>query len=122
MGLPNFGGQKMQSDPLFIKTQTGLQLWRANKKSSRDHIPGAIKDNIKKLNMQYSKAQLRSKLDLSGCSLAFLKESKPQEKKSQEEIVNFIEVSPKQILVEKERPSSKIELILPMGVTLRIYQ
>ena len=71
----------MLNDPLFIQTQNELQSWRENKKSSRAHIPGSIKENIQKLNLQYSKSKLRSSLELSGCSLALLKESKPQVKK-----------------------------------------
>ena len=57
----------MLSDPLFIKTQNELRHLRENKKSSREHIPHSIKDNIKKLNLQYSKANLRSTLDLTSC-------------------------------------------------------
>lgn len=112
----------MLSDPLFIKTQNELQQWRENKKSLRDHIPQTIKDNIRKLNLQYSKAKLRSKLDLSGCSLGFLNSSKPQVNKLPNETANFIEIAPRQTFADVEKLSSKIELILPMGITLRIYQ
>jgi hypothetical protein len=110
----------MLNDPLFIKTQNELKNWRENKKSPRDHIPIFIKDNIRKLNLQYSKSKLRSSLDLSGCSLNFLKESKPRIKKLQEP-AHFIELSPKPTVAAKEKTSSKIELDLPMGITLRIF-
>jgi hypothetical protein len=113
---------KMLNDPLFIKTQNELRHWRENKKSPRDHIPISIKDNIRKLNLNYSKAQLRSKLDLSGCSLIFLNGGKPQPKKLQVETANFVEISQPQKLSADKKSSSKIELILPMGITLRIFQ
>ncbi|MEI7488009.1 MAG: hypothetical protein WCJ72_11490 [Chryseobacterium sp.] len=112
----------MLNDPLFIKTQNELRHWRENKKSPRDHIPISIKDNIRKLNLNYSKAQLRSKLDLSGCSLNFLNGGKPQPKKLQVETANFVEISPPQTFSADKKLSSKIELILPMGITLRIFQ
>jgi len=112
----------MLNDPLFIKTQNELQQWRENKKSPRDHIPMSVKDNIRKLNLQYSKAKLRSKLELSGCSLSFLSSSKPQMKKLENEAATFIEISPKQAFAAVEKLPSKIELILPMGITLRIFQ
>lgn len=112
----------MLNDPLFIKTQTELRHWRENKKSPRDHIPTSIKDSIRELNLNYSKAQLRSKLDLSGCSLNFLNGSKPQIKKLQEEAAKFVEISVPQSLTDNKKTSSKIELILPMGITLRIFQ
>ena len=112
----------MLNDPLFIKTQNELQEWRAKKKSVRDHIPESIKDNIRKLNLNYSKAQLRSRLDLGGSSLHFISGKKPQVKKLQEKTANFIELSPKPTAVTKEKVISKIELDLPMGITLRIYQ
>ena len=112
----------MLNDPLFIKTQNDLREWRANKKSPRAHIPEAIKENIKKLNLQYSKAKLRSKLDLSGSSLHFLSGGKPQTKELRENIANFIEISPKPMAAVKEKLISRIELDLPMGITLRIYQ
>lgn len=112
----------MLNDPLFIKTQNELRHWRENKKSPRDHIPTSIKDNIRELNLNYSKAQLRSKLDLSGCSLNFLNSSKPQNKKTPNETANFVEISQPQILSGNKKTSSKIELILPMGITLRIFQ
>jgi len=110
------------NDPLFIKTQNDLRDWRANKKSPRSHIPESIKENIKKLNLQYSKAKLRSKLDLSGSSLHFLSGGKPQAKELSENTANFIEISPKPTTAVKEKLFSKIELDLPMGITLRIYQ
>jgi hypothetical protein len=113
---------KMLSDPLFIKTQNELQNWRENKKSPRDHIPTSIKDNIKKLNLNYPKSKLRSALDLSGCSLAFLKESKSQIKKIQDPPAHFIELPSKSSILVKEKISSRIEIELPMGITLRIFQ
>ena len=112
----------MLNDPLFIKTQNDLREWRANKKSPRAHIPETIKENIKKLNLQYSKAKLRSKLDLSGSSLHFLSGGKSQIQVLKEDTANFIEISPKPMAVAKEKVISKIELDLPMGITLRIYQ
>lgn len=112
----------MLNDPLFVKTQNELRHWRENKKSPRDHIPTSIKDNIRELNLNYSKAQLRSKLDLSGCSLNFLNGGKPQNKKLPDNSANFVEISQAQILADNKKPSSKIELILPMGITLRIIQ
>lgn len=112
----------MFNDPLFIKTQNDLQEWRANKKSARDHIPESIKDNIRKLNLNYSKAQLRSRLDLGGSLLHFISGRKPQVKKLQENTAGFIEISPKPAAATKEKVISKIELDLPMGITLRIYQ
>jgi hypothetical protein len=112
----------MLSDPLFIKTQNELRHWRENKKSPRDHIPASIKDNIRELNSNYSKAQLRSKLDLSGCSLNFLNGGKPQNKKLQNETANFVEISQQKPFPDKSKSSSTIELSLPMGITLRIFQ
>jgi hypothetical protein len=112
----------MLHDPLFLTTQNELRRWRENKKSPRDHIPASIKDSIRKLNLHYSKAQLRSKLDLSGCSLNFLNGSKPQHKKLPVETANFVEISQPQILADNKKSSSKIELLLPMGITLRIFQ
>jgi hypothetical protein len=112
----------MLNDPLFIKTRIELQTWRENKKSPKDHIPVSIKDNIRKLNLNYTKAQLRSKLDLSGCSLNFLTSSQPLTKKVQLETANFVEISPLKIPVAEKKTASKIELVLPMGITLRIFQ
>lgn len=112
----------MLNDPLFLKTQNELRHWRENKKSPRDHIPVSIKDNIRKLNSLYSKAQLRSKLDLSGCSLSFLNGGKPLSKKLQIETANFVEISPSQTLLSDKNSPPKIELVLPMGITLRIFQ
>lgn len=114
----------MLNDQLFIKTQKDLQEWRANKKSPYDNIPDSIKINIKKLNSQYTKAQLRSKLDLSGSSLHFLSGSKHKPKASQGNAASFIEIptAPKPIPQIKEKVISRIELDLPMGITLRIYQ
>ena len=111
----------MLNDPLFIKTQNELIHWRENKKSPQDHIPASIKDNIRKLNLNYSKAQLRSKLDLSGCSLNFLNSSRLQTKNLKIETAHFIEMPSSQLISEK-KPTSKIEPILPMGITLRIFQ
>lgn len=112
----------MLSDPLFIKIQNELKHWRENKKSPSDHIPESIKDNIRKLNLNYSKAQLRSKLDLGGSSLYFLSGKKPKVKELQENTANFIEMSPKPIVAIKEKIISRIEIELPMGITLRIFQ
>ena len=111
----------MLSDLLFIKTQNELRHWRENKKSPRDHIPTSIKDNIRELNLNYSKAQLRSKLDLSGSSLSFLSNKKPQ-RKMQDETPSFVEITQSNTLPDKKNLASKIELILPMGITLRIFQ
>lgn len=112
----------MLNDPLFIKTQNELQEWRANKKSPHVHIPEAIKDNIRKLNLKYSKTALRSKLDIGGSTLNFLSGSKPQIKELQQNSVNFVEIHSKPIVPIKEKVISRIELDLPMGITLRIYQ
>jgi hypothetical protein len=78
----------------------------------------SIKDNIRKLNFQYSKSKLRSSLELSGCSLNFLKETKI---KTLPESAQFIELSAKTKIAEKDKTSSKIELDLPLGITLRIF-
>ncbi|MBC7429687.1 MAG: hypothetical protein H7336_13810 [Bacteriovorax sp.] len=99
----------MLNDPLFIKTQNELLHWRENKKSPRDHIPTSIKDNIRELNSNYSKAQLRSKLDLSGCSLNFLNSNKLQNKKPQNETASFVEISHKKPFAEKLKSTSTIE-------------
>lgn len=109
----------MLNDPLFIKTQNELRHWRENKKSARDHIPISVKDNIRKLNLQYSKSKLRSSLDLSGCSLNFLTESTPQIKL--QEKAHFVELPLKSKIDEQERMPKKIELDLPMNITLRIF-
>jgi hypothetical protein len=112
----------MLNDPLFIKTQNELQEWRANKKSPHVHIPEAIKDNIRKLNQKYSKAALRSKLELGGSTLNFLSGNKLQLKEMKDNTANFIDISPKSTVAIKEKIFSKLELELPMGITLRIYQ
>jgi hypothetical protein len=112
----------MLNDPLFIKTQNDLREWRTNRKSPHVHIPETIKDNIRKLNLQYSKTALRSRLDLGGSSLNFLSESKPQIKELPKNNANFIEIPSKPIVPIKEKVVSRIELDLPMGITLRIYQ
>lgn len=112
----------MLNDPLFIKTQNELQEWRTNKKSPHVHIPEAIKDNIRKLNLKYSKTALRSKLDIGGSTLNFLNGSKPQVKELPQKSVSFVEISQKSAVATKEKLISKIELDLPMGITLRIYQ
>jgi hypothetical protein len=59
---------------------------------------------------------------LGGSSLHFISGKKPQIKKLQENRANFIEISPKPTPAIKEKIISKIELDLPMGITLRIYQ
>ena len=112
----------MLNDPLFIKTQNDLREWRANRKSPHVHIPESIKENIKKLNLQYSKTMLRSRLDLGGSTLNFLTGSKSPAKEPQKNTANFIEIPSKPIIPIKEKVISKIELELPMGITLRIYQ
>ena len=76
---------------MYFSISSLLLLWREIKKSPLDHIPASIKDSIRKLNFQYSKSKLRSSLDLSGCSLNFLTESKPQNIKLQEK-AHFIEL------------------------------
>ena len=110
----------MLNDPLYIKTQNELRKWRENKKSPREHIPVSIKDNIRKLNFQYPKSKLRSSLDLSGCSLSFLNSSKPQTEKLQE-TAHFVELPAKPINIEKDKAPSRIEIDLPMNISLRIY-
>jgi len=112
----------MLNDPLFIKTQNDLREWRANRKSPHVHIPEPIKENIKKLNLQYSKTMLRSRLDLGGSTLNFLSGSKSPPTQPQKNSANFIEIPSKPIIPIKEKVISKIELDLPMGITLRIYQ
>lgn len=109
----------MLSDPLFIKTQNELRHWRENKKSSREHIPHQIKDNIKKLNLQYSKARLRSALDLSGCSLHFLSGGKTQALVQEKAL--FVELPNVLTAAKKDKAPARIELDLPMNITLRIF-
>ena len=110
----------MFNDPLYIKTQNELRKWRENKKSPGEHIPLSIKDNIRKLNLQYTKSKLRSSLDLSGCSLSFLNSNKPQAEKLLD-TAHFIELPTRPINVEKEKAPSRIEIDLPMNISLRIY-
>jgi hypothetical protein len=48
--------------------------------------------------------------------------SKSPAKEPQKNSANFIEIHSKPIIPIKEKVISKIELDLPMGITLRIYQ
>ena len=110
----------MLNDPLFQSTKNKIESWRKNKKHLREQIPQEIRKNISELSQVYPVSKLGTALKIGACSQRYLRGSKKTVKKPLKEIAQFVELSPlanKKLMTEQKR----IELDLPMGMTLRIF-
>jgi hypothetical protein len=106
----------MLNDPLFLQTKNQIESWRKTKKHIREPIPEEIKQNITDLSKVYPVNKLGTALKLGACSQRFLRSSK----KPKKEIAQFVELS--HVTHKKEVTDQKrIELDLPMGMTMRIF-
>lgn len=113
----------MLNDPLFLQTQIKIQSWRKTKKHHREAIPEDIKKDIRDLAQTYPAYKIGSALKLGECSMRYLNGKAKKSKKLfkiKNNVAEFVEVSP---LISKKivNEPKKIELDLPMGMTLRIF-
>lgn len=113
----------MLNDPLFLQTKTKIEAWRKTKKHLREPIPEHIKKDISDLAQIYPVYKIGTALKLGECSLRYLngkitKTKKPL--KLKKNVAEFIEISPA-ISQKTVNEQKKIELDLPMGMTLRIF-
>ena len=104
----------MLKDPLFIQTKSDLEKWRKSKETSRARIPLPIKKNILQLCKKYPSSEIISAFSLSGCSARFIKRGLEQNPP-----VKFLELPTNNLMDLKS--SSKIEIDLPLNITLRIF-
>lgn len=113
----------MLNDPLFLQTKIKIESWRKTKKHLREPIPEDIKKDISDLAQNYPAYKIGSALKLGECSLRYLNDKTKKTKKLfklKKNVAEFVEVSPlvpKRVVTEPK----KIELDLPMGMTLRIF-
>jgi hypothetical protein len=111
------------NDPLFLQTKNKIESWRKTKKHLREAIPEDIKKDISDLAQTYPAYKIGSALKLGECSLRYLNGKTKKTKKIfklKKNVAEFVEVSP---LISKKivNEPKKIELDLPMGMTLRIF-
>ncbi len=113
----------MLSDPLFLQTKIKIESWRKTKKHLREPIPEDIKKDISDLAQTYPVYKIGTAFKLGECSLRYLNGKTKKIKKPlklKKNIADFVELSP---IVSKKmvNDQKKIELDLPMGMTLRIF-
>lgn len=110
----------MLNDPLFLSTKDKIESWRKNKKHIREKIPQEIRQNISTLSRVYPASKLGTALKIGSCSQRYLHDVARPSKKPLKDIAQFVEFSP--IANKNVTPDQKkIELDLPMGMTLRIF-
>lgn len=117
------GGQIVLKDPFFLQTKIKIETWRKSKTHLREPIPEDIKKDIRSLAQTYPAYKIGSALKLGECSLRYLTDKTKKAKKLiklKNNVAEFVEVSP---LISRKNQSEqkKIELDLPMGMTLRIF-
>ena len=110
----------MLNDPLFQSTKNKIESWRKNKKHVREKIPQEIRKSISALSQIYPASKLGTALKIGSCSQRYLHGTTKPAKKPLKGIAQFVELSP---LANKKirHDQKKIELDLPMGMTLRIF-
>jgi hypothetical protein len=111
------------NDPLFLQTKIKIESWRKTKTHIREPIPEDIKKDIRSLAQTYPAYKIGSALKLGECSLRYLNGKTKKTKKLlklKNNVAEFVEFSP-QISKKPVNEPTKIELDLPMGMTLRIF-
>ncbi len=113
----------MLNNPLFLQTKIKIETWRKAKKHLREPIPDDIRKDISELAHVYPATKIGKALKLSDCSLRYLNANGKRAKKSfkpGKHTAEFIEFTSRPIknVVHDQK---KIELDLPMGMTLRIF-
>ena len=110
----------MQNDPLFLQTKAKIESWRKSKKHPREPLPEDIKKDLSDLAQFYPIHKLGSAFKLGECSLKYLKSKIKKNQKIKKNVAEFVELS--SIVSNKVADDQKkIELDLPMGITLRIF-
>lgn len=109
----------MFNDPLFLQTKSKIESWRKVKKHIMEPIPEEIKKDISKLAQIYPIRKIGTAFKLGQCSQRYLNHKAVKIPKKQKKVAQFVELSPQ--LQKMTTDQKKIELDLPMGMTLRIF-
>jgi hypothetical protein len=107
----------MLNNPLFQQTKTDLEVWRKAKKTFKEPVPEEIRKNIHDLSKIYPARRLISSLKLSSSAKKYMHSSANE---SRQNAAQFVDLST--LALKKEKSDQKrIEIDLPMGMTLRIF-